>query len=332
MNIALEYPWLEPAWRRLTAYLEHDRLPQALLLIGNRGLGKTTVALTFAQRLLCTKSAEWACGHCPSCLLFQAQTHPDLHRVEPLEDGKSILVDQIRNLIEKLALKPQYGGRRVVVIAPAQAMNIAAANSLLKTLEEPDAHTLMLLLTDAPEALPATILSRCQRLPIGPPSRETALAWLANRGVGAHADALLTLARGAPLLALALDGTDDIARRGEFFAAWRAIGMRGDDPLAVAEKWQPAQVKTPPVGCESLTEWMVSWTLDLIRLRASPGRACLDNPDLAAGLKALAERLDLTVLYGYLDRLFSARRALPGQVNRPLLLEELLIHWSRLHS
>lgn len=331
MSLVAEMPWLTPAWERLNTHLASDRLPQALLLTGKPGLGKMKLALSFAQRLLCrTPVGEEACGYCASCLLFQARTHPDLQCVEPLESGKPITVDQIRGLIEKLALKPQYGGRRVVIIAPAQAMNIAAANSLLKTLEEPDPATLMLLLAEVAHTLPATILSRCQRLAIEPPSRGEALTWLAKQGVESDAEALLTLAQGAPLRALAMKGQEVIAHRGEFFAAWQAVGGQRQDPLSVADKWQSSATKTPLVACESLTEWMLSWTLDLIRLRAASTRAVLDNPDLKAGLQAMAEKLDLMTLYAFLDRLMVARRMLAGQVNRPLLMEELMIHWSRL--
>ncbi|QSA98963.1 DNA polymerase III subunit delta' [Methylococcus sp. EFPC2] len=327
--MADDLPWLAPAWQRLIAYTANDRLPQALLVTGKPGLGKMRLALAFAQRLLCRSPSDEACGICASCLLFQAQTHPDLQRVEPIEAGKPIIVDQIRGLIEKLALAPQYGGKRVVIIAPAQSMNISAANSLLKTLEEPDAHTLMLLLSDDPHSLPATILSRCQRLNIVPPTRDLALAWLSRKGV-AQADALLTLAQGAPLRALALAGEDAIERRSGFFSAWQAVGAKRQDPLSVADRWQPSSTKTPPVSCESLTEWMLSWTQDLIRLRAASAQADLDNPDLRPGLQALSEKLDLKAIYAFLDRLLAARQMLTGQVNRPLLLEELLILWSRL--
>jgi DNA polymerase-3 subunit delta' len=318
MRVLEQAGWLAPHWRALSAYLAKDRVPQALLIVGKEGVGKMVLAEAFSQKLLCRNPQEYACGECVSCRLFAAKTLPDFIRVEPEEQGKIIPVDAIRGLISQLALKPQYGGRRVVLLAPAHQMNIASANSLLKTLEEPDGHTSLLLLTDSPHLLPATIRSRCQRMDIPLPERSLALAWLKEKGQGERAEVLLSLARGAPLKALGLTGEGLIEKRGEFYVGWQAVLERRDEPTVLAEKW----AKFP---CETLAEWMISWTMDLIRLGSVPRCEALDNPDLAGRLQALAQAINLTSLFGYLDRLTAARRMLTGQANRQLLLEELLI-------
>lgn len=318
MNAIDGMAWLVPHWQRLNAYINTERVPQALLMAGRQGIGKLALAETFAQRLLCRNPGEYACGQCVSCHLWAAQTHPDFLRITPEEAGKAIPIDAIRGLIATLALKPQYSGRRVVLLAPAHQMNTAAANSLLKTLEEPDAHTSLLLLTDAPEALPATILSRCQRMDIALPKRADALAWLQPRVPQGHADALLTLARGAPLQAVTMAGSLD--KRREFFQNWRELLERRAEPVLLAEKW----AKFP---AETLADWMLSWTMDLIRLRSAPVYADIDNLDLAEGLQATAQTLNLRSLFAYLDRLNTARRQLTSQVNRQLLLEDLLVRW-----
>ena len=320
MSLLEEAGWLAPQWRILDAYVQSGRVPQALLVVGKEGVGKTALAEAFSQKLLCRHPGEYACGDCVSCRLYAARTLPDFIRVEPEEAGKIIPVDAIRGLIANLALKPQYSGRRVVLLAPAHQMNIASANSLLKTLEEPDSHTTLLLLTDSPHLLPATILSRCQRMDIPLPERAQALAWLAGKGQGGRAEVLLSLARGAPLKALGLAGEGVIEKRGEYFSAWQDVLRRRAEPSLVAEKW----AKFP---CETLADWMVSWTMDLIRLGAAPGCPGLDNPDLADRLQAAAQTLNLQALFSYLDRLTAARRMLAGQANRQLLLEELLILW-----
>lgn len=312
--------WLAPHWRRLGSYLDAGRVPQALLIVGREGVGKMALAEAFSQKLLCRAPGEYACGDCASCRLFAAKTLPDFIRVEPEEAGKPITVDAVRGLIAKLALKPQYSGRRVVLLSPAQQMNVNSANSLLKTLEEPDAHTTLLLLTDAPQALPATILSRCQRLDIALPGHAEALSWLARQGQGGQAEVLLALARGAPLKALSLAGEGVVEKRGEFFAAWLDLLARRGEPVALAEKW----AKFPG---ETLVDWMQSWVMDLIRLRSAPGCQAIDNLDLAERLQACARRLNLQALFGTLDRLNAARRLLATQVNRQLLLEELLLLW-----
>jgi DNA polymerase-3 subunit delta' len=325
MNDGANAPWLEPYWRRLAAYAASERVPQALLIAGIDGVGKMRLACLFAQRLLCRRPGDLACGECVSCRLFAAQTHPDFLVVEPAEPGKPITVDAIRGLIATLSLKPQYSGYRVVILAPAHQMNSSAANSLLKTLEEPDEHTVMLLLTEAPAALPATVLSRCQRMDIAVPDRALSVRWLAEQGLGEQAEVLLALAQGAPFRAVALAQEGVIERREEFFLAWRDVARRIQEPVLVAEKWAK-------FSCEALTDWIASWVIDLIRLRALPNCAPLNNPDLRESLQATARQLELKSLFRFLDLLNATKRRLVGQINRQLALEELLIHWSSVDS
>ena len=323
MNLMDDMHWLATHWHRLSSHVRCGRVPQALLIVGRIGIGKTLLAETFSKRLLCRAPQEYACGECASCRLFEAKTHPDFLRIEPEETGKIIPVDAIRGLIANLALKPQYSGRRVVLINPAQQMNVSSANSLLKTLEEPDEHTTLLLLTDSPHALPATILSRCQRMDIPVPDRAMALAWLAKQGQdGSRAGVLLALARGAPLKALGLANDGSVEKRDEFFSAWCDLAKGGMEPAVLAEEWSK-------YSSETLVDWMVCWIMDMIRLRAATRMRGVENPDLAEHLRILAQKTTLRHLFKFLDRLNAARKMLLGQVNRQLLLEELLIHWQR---
>ncbi len=182
-------PWHEDHWSRLQARREHGALPHALLLCGAAGLGKRAFAQRFVRGLLCTEPVHGeACGHCRGCRLSAAGSHPD--RVELTfglrKDGTprtEIVVDQIRELSARLAMRSQLGGWQVVTIDPADAMNAAAANALLKTLEEPAAQTMLILLADAPWRLPPTIRSRCQRIEFHLPEPALALAWLQREGV-----------------------------------------------------------------------------------------------------------------------------------------------------
>ena len=324
MSLIDDMNWLAPQWHSLSAYVNSGRVPQALLMVGREGVGKSALAETFSKRLLCRSPQEFACGECVSCRLFEAKTHPDFLRIEPEEPGKAIPVEAIRGLKANLALKPQYSGRRVVLISPAHQMNVSSANSLLKTLEEPDEHTSLLLLTDSPESLPATILSRCQRMDIPVPERDLALAWLAKQGLAENGPVLLALARGTPIRALSLANDGMIEKREEFFTAWVGLTQRGE-PATVADKWSK-------FTCETLVEWMISWTMDLIRLKSAPQNRALDNPDLAERLLHPAKTLNLRCLFDYLDRLNAGRKMLSGQINRQLLLEEMLILWLRSQS
>jgi DNA polymerase-3 subunit delta' len=323
-DLTNRYPWLRTAWDRLIGYLRLGRLPQGLLIAGSAGVGKSLLTDAFARSLLCSAVEDHiACGTCAACLLAEAASHPDYIRLEPEESGKVITVDQVRRLIDRLSLKPQYAQSRVVLIRPAHAMNLAAANSLLKTLEEPDPRTLMILLSEHPAQLPATIRSRCQRLDITLPTPERALQWLAQQGAGPHAEAALAMANGAPLRALELCHTDLSERRNRMFRDWTAL-LHGDaDPLLIAEQWVREDG-------EFVIDWLQSWTVDLIRLRSAGDAAVtrISNTDFEAGLRSLVETLELHALFKHLDLLHSARQSLAGQANRHLVLEELLIDWT----
>lgn len=320
-----EIPWLQTPWQRLCGYVAADRVPQALLITGRSGVGKALLAEHFSQRLLCRNPAEFACGECVSCHLFKAGNLPDFIRVEPEEPGKAIPIDQIRSLIANLALKPQYSGRRVVLINPVHQMTVASANSLLKTLEEPDEHTRFLLLTDTPQALLPTVQSRCQRLDLALPERAVALAWLRQQGLAENTEAAYTLSRGAPFKALAIAGDGVLQKRQEFFASWCKVLMKAEEPVALAEKW----AKFPS---EDLLEWMISWTMDFIRLRLSPGWEHCENLDLTDKLRQQVSVLEAKPLFEHLDQLQRAKSLLHTQVNRQLMLEELLIGWLNLAS
>lgn len=317
------YPWLADPWRALNAHLELGRVPQAMLIHGAAGLGKTRLAELFAQKLLCERPKEFACGECAGCRLFLAGTHPDFIRVQPAEPGKNIGVDAVRQLIAELALKSHYGGFRIVMISPAHQLNINAANALLKTLEEPAERTLMLLLTDSASALPATILSRCQKLPVGPPSLALACRWLEESSPGCRGGILLAATGGSPLKALALAGSEILERRRMVFSEFAAVLLGSAEPVAVAERWhsQPH---------EEFIDWIMSWTADLIRLRSAPDGGEPRNADLKLELQPLAGRLNLESLFEYWSLLLQTKRVLSGQANRQLLLEELLIRWSDL--
>jgi DNA polymerase III subunit delta' len=172
-------PWLEPHLASLVTLVRSEHTPSGLLMVGPEGVGKGVLARTFLQRVACTHDSEgiFPCGVCNGCRSFLGASHPEILEVVPEEAGKEILVDQVRAVIEFLSLS-HAGPARVVFIEPAEAMNVNAANALLKTLEEPPAGAMVLLAAARPARLPPTIRSRCRRLRI--PSPDTALVrrWL----------------------------------------------------------------------------------------------------------------------------------------------------------
>ena len=287
-------PWLVSTFADLQQRRAKGRLAHALMFIGPAGIGKHQLAERFAQSLLCAQphADGQPCGQCHACSLYAAGTHPDLFRLSPEEDSKNIRIDQIRALIERISLSSHYGRHKVVILNPADAMNIAAANALLKTLEEPPADTILLLITDRPSFLPATIRSRCQTLRFALPARDEAQAWLATQlGNPEEAAVLLALAGGAPLAAQDL-AEEQLTRRQEMLNDWQQLARGKADPVKLAADWVKPGLRLP-------ITWIYGWVADMIRLR-NGGENQLTNQDAKAALQNLAEELDLTRLYGLL--------------------------------
>lgn len=324
------YPWQQAVWRHLLGYLELQRIPQAVLLSGLSGIGKRRLAEVYAQALMCHAplSDYAACGQCQSCKLFEARTHPDFLLLEPEEPGKAIGIDKIRQLISKLALKPQFDKHRVVIISPADSLNNASANAFLKCLEEPTARTCLLLLSEKPSRLPATIRSRCQMLSCEAPERNIAEAWLKQQGIAENYAVLLSLSQGAPLLAAEYARQNFIDVRRECFDIWLQIAENKQNLVAVAERWQ----KPDGLELSVLLTWMIGWVADIIKsaFQIDPGQ--LLNPDMKKPLQAFAKRLELKAVYRFYDSLLIARAQLSTPINKQLLLEQVLISWSQLNN
>jgi DNA polymerase III subunit delta' len=324
------YPWQQDNWRQLHGYMEQQRIPQALLFSGAAGQGKRHLAGYYARNLLCQAplADKSACGHCVACKLFDAQTHPDFLMIEPDEPGKAIGIDKIRQLIVKLALKPQYDDAyRVVIIQPADALNTASANAFLKCLEEPTERTCLLLISEQPSRLPATIRSRCQKIDCATAAHGLAMTWLQQQGVEEHAELLLTLAQGSPLLAQHYAEQNMVQLRQQYFDAWLHVAQGKENLLTVAEYWQ----KQEKIDLAVVLRWMASWVADIVKYAYGSESPVLANPDLKNPLQALAERLELKRLYRFYDNVLTTKSQLNTQLNKQLMVEQLLISWSQLN-
>ncbi|MFI3188518.1 DNA polymerase III subunit delta' [Crenothrix sp. D3] len=319
-------PWQHAHWAHLHSYIVQQRIPQALLITGGKGVGKLQLAEQFAAALLCEQpqTDSHACGQCHSCLLLKAQTHPDFMQVQPEEGKTTIAIDQIRSLITKLTLKPQFDRYRVVILNPADKMNNAAANAFLKCLEEPNERTILVLVSDRQSKLPATILSRCQKLAIAMPDKATVLTWLTAQAIKDDASVLLGLAQGAPLLALSYAKEGVVTQRNDCFKQFLAVAKRQNHPVIVAEQW----LKLPEAP---LLFWLTSWVVDLIKCAYQSHAEHLYNPDLHTSLRGLTQSLELKKLYQLYDLLLLSRQRLESTLNKQSLFEEILIQWSELN-
>ncbi len=320
------YPWQHHDWQQLQNYIVQQRVPQALLINGALGIGKQQLAEQFAHALLCNRpqSTGLSCGQCSSCLLIKAQTHPDFMDVQPEEVGKNITIAQIRTLMEKLNLKPQFERYRAILIHPADALNNAAANAFLKYLEEPTERTVLILVTHRMNKLPATIKSRCQKFTLAMPDKNLVLPWLAQQSTAENAEIVLNLAQGSPLLAQQYATDEHLMQRRDCFNAWLSIARQQSHPVIVAEQW----LKLPET---TLLFWLSSWVIDLMRYRHQTAPRNLYHADLKMALSELAPHLNPIKLYEFYDLLLQSRRRLETQINKQVLWEEILISWALLN-
>lgn len=310
-------PWQRPQWERLWQSQTQNRLGHALLLTGPAGVGKTAFARRFSQALLCAAALpdHTPCGQCHSCRLFQAGSHPDYLAVTPAEPGKPIKVDQVRDLNAFLGFTSQFSGRQIVQVQPAEAMNINAANSLLKTLEEPTPGSLLLLLSAAPNSLPATVRSRCQKVNFAVPPPAEARDWLTAHCPGQDAGLLLNLTGGAPLKALAYAGDDALTQRRALFRVYLDTLTGKLDPVQAAAHWQATELART-------VDWLLGWHEDMIRLILVPTPPYLPNSDFREPLHRLASRFSRPALLRRLDDARQLRRLLSDtQVNSTMALE-----------
>ncbi|MGB0955896.1 MAG: DNA polymerase III subunit delta' [Panacagrimonas sp.] len=314
-------PWLADTWARLSQQIQAGRLPQAMILSGNPGVGKRRLAQQISAALLCeSRSADGqACAQCRSCQLRIAGHHPNLLSVAPERNAKTgqlkrdIAMEQLRSVMESLSLASHFDGARVVRIDPAEALNQSGVNALLKTVEEPPPRTHIILIAERPLALAATLRSRCQQIPCPSPPQDEAQAWLTSQGAAA-ATAYLAATGGAPLAALAWHQSDV----GEKQTRWRKdllqLAQSGRQPLELA-----AAVDKPDIA---------AWLEAVMRLLLDLYRAAYAS-DEAQKLNELARSIAAESLENLRESVIQARKALLSNANPQLTAESLMILWWR---
>ncbi len=325
-------PWLAGAQARLRAALAAQRLPHSLLLLSAPGLGAEPLANWLTALALCESSGAKPCGVCASCQLLRADSHPDSHYVRLEEDAQQIKVDQVRALIESLTLKSYRGGYKVGVIEGAESLNANGANAFLKTLEEPTADTMLILIARPSHRLPATIASRCLRLTLQAPAADAAIAWLTGQagesgtaktgsaGDGPAANArwagALALAGGAPLLALELDALGIAALDHDMQACLRQLADGAVDVTLLAERW----LKSNP-GLR--ITWLENWITQ--RVHAALGEGISNQSAEPVRLPAALLKAKIRALFELLDAARELRRLASTGMNQQLALEALLL-------
>ena len=303
-------PWQQRIYAQAAASLEAGRLGHALLFAGPAQLGKRAVATRLAQRLLCENRSDDGepCGQCRACHLLEAGTHPDYQFISfvPNKEGTrlrtEIVIEQIREVSERLSLTPQYGGAQIVILDPAEAINHAASNALLKTLEEPVEGRYLWLISAHPARLSATIRSRCQKLEFRLPPENESLSWLRARG---HSESVareaLEAARGHPGLA-------DEWLQGNGFAVRREVAA----DLAKLSRGELA-------AADAAQRWAADGDLEL-RLRHAADLALADAGRLTDPGRTRS-------LAAWFDQANRVRDLLRTTVRADLAVVELLLAW-----
>ena len=316
---SMPLPWQQPVWSQLEQSWKSDRVPHALLIHGVAGLGKYELAKWLAYSMLCestssrTASRLSACTQCASCKLFLAGSHPDFVLITPEEDKQQISVDQVREASNRLSMTSGRQGYRIAILEPAHQLTVAAANALLKTLEEPGSRTLILLVTSQRGAMLPTIRSRCQQLGIAIPSVNMAQNWLQQQVGKTVPSELLTFASNAPLKVMDyLQGSFEIMQRSMSPAL--ASMSQTTDVVKLAQEWSNDQLN------ERLN-WLDYWLTQRIR------HEILGNDDPVtfnvrqAPLQSRVQVLNISAMFQALDKL----RELKARLRRTALQKELAV-------
>lgn len=334
------YPWQQEPWARLQHLRE--RLPHAILFHGPAGIGKADFIEAFAQALLCenVRPDGHACGECASCGWFAQGNHPDYRRVRPeaLEDeapaaegeeggedkkakssktaSKDIKIEQVRSLSDFMNISTHRQGLRVVVLYPAEALNMPASNALLKTLEEPPPGTVFLLASNSLDRLLPTILSRCRKFALAMPDHAQALAWLQQQGVQ-DADGWLREQGGAPLAALAQSETGN---RDELDALLQILAQPSvDAALRAADRLS----KTP---LSALVAWQQRWLYDVFSYKLSG--TIRYYPRYQRELAGLAARMSTPNLMRAIKSANERRAVADHPLSPKLFVEDMLLDYT----
>lgn len=324
------YHWQQSIWQQLQQ--SSERLPHALLLYGQPGIGKLDFAKSLSQSLLC-KSPQTdgkACGHCDSCHWFDDGSHPDFRDIHPEDEGddtgtkktkkkkkKIITVQQVRGLSDFMNLTSHNDvGLRIILIQPAETMNVESANALLKMLEEPANNAMFILVSHQLPRLLPTITSRCHKIAMPVPNVTEASAWLKSEGV-ANAEAQLAYFANSPIQVKAQSDQFDGLK-----VCWQLLA-KGDqaEPARIANKLVTGSVEQ---GIIILQKWLY----DIVSIH-STGETRYHLTQRKA-LEKLASQVNLTALFEFQKKIESIRKLASHPLNHELQLETLLLEYTQL--
>ena len=318
MSTQLTPDWFAPACEEVAAAYAAGRLAHALLIHEDPGAGGLELARWIAQLVNCRERGRAPCGRCQECQWIAGDQHPDVTRLSPVDDSQYILIEAVRDLIADLSLTAHGQGYKVAILAPADALYMNAAQSLLKTLEEPPPRTLLLLVASQPSRLPPTIRSRCSKLRLAGPTPEVAAQFLEQaRGPGPWSDALAATGLG-PFALLDADAAALARLRTDTLDTLAEIGSGKIQPPRVAERWADrAAVKDLPVRLACLESWVTDRILESASIRDVTHLSGQGRPP------------NICRLFEFSDAIRDMRKLSHTSINKAMAVEALLWRWAR---
>lgn len=326
------YPWQDQIWTQLNNM--RQQLPHAILLHGHVGIGKQDFAEHLSQSLLCLQptTAGHACQQCASCTWFKEDNHPDYRLLSPQQDDEpeqegaiakkskkktQISISQIRELSDFLGLSSHRSeGIRIILIHPAESLNTASANALLKMLEEPAPNVLFILVAHQLQRILPTILSRCQKVLMPAPNASQAIAWLTEQGISNPQEQLAYL-EGSPLKVL-----NEQSQFTSLKEAWRL--------LALGQKLEPHVIAPILIAnsVEAGINAMQKWIYDILAVKYT-GHIRY-HITYSKPLQALAEKVNLAGLFDLQRKFMEMRKLALHPLNHELQMESLLVEYTKL--
>ena len=312
----------------LRAAVAHERLAHAYLFHGEASIGKRLTAVRFAQALNCEeasdRSALDACGSCRSCRQITAHTYPDFFTIEPDQEQVTpqIKIEQVRDIEHQVMYRPLIGARKICLIDEADRMTIGAANALLKTLEEPPDHSLFLLITSRPAALPATIRSRCQALRFTTPARtQVEAALILQREIPpAEARFLAMVSEGRIGEALTFDAKDLRSRQKEVLELVRPQSLQSTTAILSS-----AEAIAKADRAQDVLAWLARWIRDLVLIQVAGDRDQLFYVEDLATLETYAGRANTDGLLDLLKDIEATEQSATRHLNLHMALETILL-------
>lgn len=306
------YPWLKPLWQEWQSSLEAERFANASLLIAEPGMGSEQLVEHFSRAVMCQNYPAEACGFCHGCQLMNSASHPDFHLVKPEKEGKAITVDQIRQCNRLAQESSQLSGLRLFVIEPAEAMNESAANALLKTLEEPSANCLFLLVSHRANGLLPTITSRCQQWHLTAPESESVASWLSEQLAGSVPAYAAHINGNAPISTLAFIEQDQMSGYLKLEAQLLEWCQQRGDAIKLAKE----------LSVEPITHLQWLWYLLTDAQKVHYG---IVMPFFTPGAQSLCHLLDYQRLYSQSQALLALLEQL--RLHTGLNAELLILDW-----